>query len=135
MNYRRMEVAALLVFTVCAAGLGVATALFDLTDTQALVLFILYLIGGLPAILYLHFIAQAQRESSRTTDRSKAISMAYVLWVPLVAIWIVAAVRADDPVTRWLFAGAAALAVIALATGWWQHRRMNARRTEGASDS
>ncbi len=72
MNYRRMEATALLVFAVCAAVLGFATAWFDLTETQAFVVCGVYLIGGLPAILYLHFIAKAQRDSSRTRNRPRS---------------------------------------------------------------
>ena len=34
MNYRRMEATALLVFAVCAAVLGFATAWFDLTESR-----------------------------------------------------------------------------------------------------
>lgn len=136
MNYRRMEATALLVFAVCAAVLGFATAWFDLTETQAFVVCGVYLIGGLPAILYLHFIARAQRDSSRTRNRPRSANIRYALWVPPVAIWVVLAVRADDPVTRWLWAGAAGLAVVAVAIDWWlRHRGKNTPRAEGAEDT
>ena len=135
MNYRRMEATALLAFAVCAAALGFATALFNLTETQALFLFALYLIGGLPAILYLHFIAKAQRESSRTRNRSRAANIRYALWAPPVTIWIVLAVLTDDPVTRWLWAGAAGLAVAAVAIDWRRHRRKNTRRPARADNT
>lgn len=62
-NYRRMESVAILVAIVCAVGLGFAASVFGLDRTQMMVIGGLYLIGCLPAILYLHFIAKAQQES------------------------------------------------------------------------
>ena len=60
----------------------------------------------------------------------------YALWIPPVAIWVVLAVRADDPVTRWLWAGAAGLAVLAVAIDWWlRHRGKNTPRAEGAENT
>jgi hypothetical protein len=130
-----MEAATLLVFAACAAVLGFATAMFDLTQTQTLVLFAVYLIGGLPAILYVHFIAKARRESSRTTDWPRAVRTRYALWAPAVAMWIMLAVDADDPVMRWLWAGAAGLAVVSVAIDWSRHREKNTRRAERANDT
>ncbi|MEX3510782.1 hypothetical protein VVR84_14690 [Kocuria carniphila] len=135
MNYRRMEATALVVFGACAAVLGFATAVFDLTETQAMVLFVVYLIGGLPAILYLHFIAKAQRNSSRTRTRPKSANLRYALWAPPITLWIVLAVRADDPVTRWLWAGVTALAVVVVAFDWWRHRKTTTQRPAGTNDT
>ena len=135
MTYRRMEATALLVFVACGAVLGFATAWFDLTETQAFVVFAVYLIGGLPAIIYLHFIAKAQRDSSRTGKRPRSANLRYVWWAPPVAIWLVLAVRAENPVTRWLWAGVAGLAVVAVAIDWWRHRGKNTPRTEGTEDT
>lgn len=65
MKYRRMANVAVLVFAACAVALGFVTAWFQLTERQAMVVAGLYLVGGLPGVLYLHFIARADGNPDR----------------------------------------------------------------------
>ncbi|MFI7579814.1 hypothetical protein [Kocuria kalidii] len=58
----------------------------------------------------------------------------YVLWLLAAVGWIVLAVLSDDPMLRWGFAAAAALAVLGAVIGWRQQGKKSSRNAKGSED-
>lgn len=65
MTYQRMRTVAFTSFLLCAGVLGFLTAWFDLAEGPSMLIGAMYLLGGLPGVLYLHFIAKANPRPSK----------------------------------------------------------------------
>jgi hypothetical protein len=54
----------------------------------------------------------------------------YVLWAVVIAIWVLLAVRSEDPGAKWVYAAAAILFAVSGLLSWWDRRKRDARKPE-----